>query len=292
MTGIDMFRHWGKREYVDEVSDSDSEFGSGLLPTILEEDDCHSDEDEIFDQEYGNPDDDTSSSNNDDDEVDDDLFDEAVLNEENDDDSSSSFKKPQLQDEIGGDNLLLNASSSAIAIGKYRTVSMFGGVFDMPDPTVDDDSISSSTDCFSDDDWSVEEAAKDNIKQKSTRKPGQQQQKGKGDEVAAQQLIVVAQKIVAQKKDTVSSTHKIEDMSPLMEANMTQYESTSADILSTTPAANQKEVGSSGDEQDTLAESFSTTSDIPVEKDKLDHEDSSEEKQILLHKFLNDLCFV
>lgn len=282
MTGIDMIRHWGKRDYVDEVSDSDSEFGKGLLPTILEEDDCHSDEDEIFDQEYGNADEETSSSNDDED---DDNY-GGVLNAEDD----SSFKKPQLHDEIGGDNLLLNASASAT--GKYRTVSMFGGVFDMPDPTGDNDSISSSTDCFSDDDWSVEEAMDTKeasiSKQKSTLKRGQQ--KGPENEVAAPQL-----ENVSQKKEPLSSTltkkaDKIEDMSPLMEANM-KHESTSADIISTTPAALQKEVGSSGDEQDTVAESFSTASDIPVEKDKLYH-DPSEETQILLHKFLNELCFV
>jgi hypothetical protein len=283
MTGLDMIRHWGKRDYVNEVSDSDSEFGNGLLPTILEEDDCHSDEDEIFDQEYGNPDEDTSSSNEDEDGDNHD----GVLNEEDD----SSLKKPQLHDEIGGDNLLLNASASAT--GKYRSVSIFGGVFDMPDPASDDDSISSSTDCFSDDDWSAEEAkAKDTkeasiSKQKSTLKRGQQ--KGPENEVVAPQL-----DILSQKNDTVSSTltkniDKIEDMSPLMEANM-KHESTSADIISTTPAAPQKEVGSSGDEQDTVAESFSTASDIPVEPDKLYH-DPSEEKQILLHKFLNELCF-
>lgn len=58
---------------------------------------------------------------------------------------------------LGDDSLMLNnASSAAGGGGKYRTVSIFGGVFDMPDPTGDDGNSvsSSSSDGFSDDEFS------------------------------------------------------------------------------------------------------------------------------------------
>lgn len=276
---------------MDEVSDSDSDFGNGLLPTILEED-CNSDEEEIFDQEYGNPDGDSLSA--DDDAEESDGFDGVLLYEE---DVNSVQKPQQLHDEIGGDNLLLSASTSAT--GKYRTVSVFGGVFDMPDPTSDSDSMSSSTD-FSDDDWSVGEEVKaapvSRRNNRSTMRRGQQQ-KAPRSQVASS----LSSDAVSPQQDIVSSPPakekggKIEDMSPLTDADL-RKEGTAVPAHQNSvanPVSLQKEVDSNVDEQDTLAESFSTTSDILMEKEKLYHEPSSTEvKENLLNNFLNELCFI
>eukprot|EP00980_Cylindrotheca_fusiformis_P028951 scaffold22680_cov107-Cylindrotheca_fusiformis.AAC.20 len=279
MTGMDLMRHWGKRDFVDEVSDSDSEFGNRLLPTILEEDGgCRSDDEDIFDQEYGNSDEVSLSE----DEESDDDFDGVVEEEE----GSDSFHNTELNHAIGGDNLLLNVPSSAT--GKYKTVSVFGSVFDMPDPNSDSDSLSSSSD-FSDDDWSVE-GSKPVVKKTAVTKPrsnlmNRQQQKN-----PAANGVQTNRAIEPKRHGKID---RIEDMSPLTDPNP-RNKSTSADRCSTSPTCVLRKAScsssSSEDELETLSESFSTLSDTLLEKDKLCNE-PLEARQNLLAKFLSELSF-
>jgi hypothetical protein len=167
MTGdSDMMRHWGNHGYVQELSDSErSDYD--LLPTILEEDSdelslddltansCFSKsekgeettvlcEDFVFDQEYG--DDEEDDDDDDDDSRDDDLSNDARQNSDTTDlPITPLFKIASVSDK----NLINNAAQ-----GKYRTVSVFGGIFDMADPGEDADSSGFSSDGFSSDGFS------------------------------------------------------------------------------------------------------------------------------------------
>jgi hypothetical protein len=154
MSEIDMMRHWGRRDHDDERhSDADSEGGKKRfrLPTISEEpshDDLISHQTRQEDlsliddggcakseEQEGASDEDTSDHNY-----------EVPHND---------FQGAPLHTTFGalGDGVMLNTNTAA-AGGKYRTVSIFGGVFDMPDPSGDGDAdsmaLSSSSD-FSDD---------------------------------------------------------------------------------------------------------------------------------------------
>lgn len=180
MAEMDAMRHWGRRDYVDEVSDSDSDFGNGPLFTIQEGDDEDSQEDQhmeeegaedVCDAEYGN-------ENETENEEDEDLQDDKVKTLYGDSDTETTvhdstanstatmtnmhnqslLQVSQPSHRIGSHNYIPASATASSANGKYRTVSVFGGILDLADPTDDSDGDSFSSDGFSDD-WSVEEEA-------------------------------------------------------------------------------------------------------------------------------------
>ncbi|KAL3941338.1 MAG: hypothetical protein SGBAC_004283 [Bacillariaceae sp.] len=180
MAEMDAMRHWGRRDYVDEVSDSDSDFGNGPLFTIQEGDDEDWQEDQLMeeegaedvcDAEYGNE----NETGNEEDE---DLQDDKVKTLYGDSDTETTvhdstanstatmtnmhnqslLQVSQPSHRIGSHNYIPASATGSSANGKYRTVSVFGGILDLADPTDDSDGDSFSSDGFSDD-WSVEEEA-------------------------------------------------------------------------------------------------------------------------------------
>jgi hypothetical protein len=148
MTDTDMMRHWGRRDDDDERhSDADSEGGKKRfrLATISEELSHQTrQEDESLIDDGG-----CAKSEEQEEASDEDMSDHNYEVPHND------FQGAPLHTTFGalGDDVMLN-NNTAAACGKYRTVSIFGGVFDMPDPSGDAGStgmsLSSSSD-FSDD---------------------------------------------------------------------------------------------------------------------------------------------
>eukprot|EP00980_Cylindrotheca_fusiformis_P028950 scaffold22680_cov107-Cylindrotheca_fusiformis.AAC.19 len=157
MSSNDMMRHWGRRyydgsdrrrRYSEETESEKGQKEAFQLEPIEEEASqeifsCSAKEEKdgiVHDLRYNESDDDE----------------EEMLNRKKED-PKDEFQDVPLHASLAAysDNSLMLTNSNNTGNGKYRTVSIFGGVFDMPDPSGDADSAASSTSSdFSSDDFS------------------------------------------------------------------------------------------------------------------------------------------
>jgi hypothetical protein len=157
MAAVDMMRHWGKRPIDGLDNDSDDELSAPRchnrrLATIIEEESSleifakdHEEEErpKRSNEVYGR--DDSSTSSEEEDSEDDSRNDDLSNDGRGPPGVKKSFiSEPRLSEIVIGNR--------SVSQGMYRTVSVFGGIFDIADPVVGDDSDSMSSDsCFSDD---------------------------------------------------------------------------------------------------------------------------------------------
>lgn len=339
---MDLMRHWGRRDYVEEVvSDSDSEFGKGPLFTIKEDDEDEEgeasgeegmeeeeDEDEdVHDEEYGNEDDDdydlkvknfgdsdTETTVHDSTANSTSTMNQTTASSDNILNNHSLLQVAQPSNRMGSHNYIPAAATASNANGKYRTVSVFGGILDLADP--EDDSNSFSSDGFSDDEWSVEEEAPKRPKRKAaaaantstSRQPPAERMGFQPVKQPEAPMEVVSETFIKakevnhakhdEKKEDSESIEKQSLLSNVKEELIPQTE-TSATSASILPAKQRQQQPSSEEETDAITEdsktvsTIITTADIPKSIDLSKFIDKPvKEQQGLFQNFLNELCFL
>jgi len=328
---MDLMRHWGRRDLlVGEVSDSDSEFDNGILFTIQEGDDEDShrietgEDEDVNDEEYGNEnkedeDYDINDSNRKalygDSDTETTVHDSTAnsttttVNTSNhsllpSDHSLLQISQPTYR--MGSHNFIPDTATLSTTNGKYRTVSVFGGVLDLADPT-DDDRDSISSDGFSDDDWSMEEELGQRLTRysQSKSKTAPTERIEFKSEKARDSLNVQVQPDAQREADVNkaephSTSFTEEDLENLV--GTIQEDSSEAlpnqSLISkinepTEDKSPSKHSPHNDSEQDKAADTFCAIFDIPKSVDSsLFVDNSVKERQRLLRRFLNELCFL
>ncbi|CAJ1958144.1 unnamed protein product [Cylindrotheca closterium] len=224
--------------------------------------------------------------------------------------NSSLLQVSQPSHRMGSHNYIPASATASSANGKYRTVSIFGGILDLADPT-DGDGDSISSDGFSDD-WSVEEEVQPQrkprkakpLRQAPTERIEFKSEQARDDEVhselksdAQQQDEPIEKSEVRAEDKEHNDRYREQEKSsePPVKKILTSKVTESVPATTTTETTNLLQ-DANGFEQDAASEideSVVTPDDIPKSIDlSLFLDKSLEERRQLQRCFLNELFFL